>query len=302
MKHKYYFLSFLLFTGFAFSAPKPTVVESSPLPAIWVQVPVAQRLLAVRAAELDATRLLAERIYGVQLSGESTVRDLAEVDDNAKAAINQIIRGVKTTEGPNFLEDGRGEVVRAVAIDLILKTVKTIKTKRQSGSTASTTTTTKQDAVLDALGSSAISGSLGHARIMAKRAAEVDAYRRMAERVCGVQIDSETTISGFIVANETIRSKVTSIVKSAETISINYLSDGTAAVTLRLKLGPLIKIIAQTIAKDGKVTTISEETKQMTLEEQGLGAPPSTGEGTPDPITSIEIEEVISNAITKVVP
>ena len=36
-----------------------------------------ERLKATRAAELDADRLLAERLYGVQVDADTTVADLA---------------------------------------------------------------------------------------------------------------------------------------------------------------------------------------------------------------------------------
>ena len=100
----------------ATAAPKPVIKASAEnkLPEIWQKVPAAQRLSLVRAAEMDALRILAERIAGFSLDGESTVQDLAATSDTVRGELAAVLRGVKTTEGPTYHEDGRVEVVRAV--------------------------------------------------------------------------------------------------------------------------------------------------------------------------------------------
>ena len=67
-----------------FAATKPEEGAHSALPPVWHKVSAQQRLNALRIAELDATRLLAERIFGIQVEGDSTVRDLARLDDRLK--------------------------------------------------------------------------------------------------------------------------------------------------------------------------------------------------------------------------
>jgi hypothetical protein len=85
-----------------------------------------------------------------------------------------------------------------------------------------------------------------NARPMALRAAKVDAYRNLLEITKGVQVDSTTTVKDFTVESDVINSSVSGMVKGAQVVKTEYMSDGTAEVTLRISLygnGNLAKII-----------------------------------------------------------
>ncbi|TCP61357.1 hypothetical protein EV663_10575 [Rhodovulum bhavnagarense] len=55
-----------------------------------------KRLMAIRAARLDAMRDLAEQVHGIRLSGESTLRDTAMRNDLLFAQVQGEIRGART--------------------------------------------------------------------------------------------------------------------------------------------------------------------------------------------------------------
>ncbi|PAZ00934.1 MAG: hypothetical protein CAK90_02905, partial [Spartobacteria bacterium AMD-G4] len=81
-------LTSVLFAAFGFFLPsfvqaavKPTEESAPNLPEIWQKAGPRERLKATRAAELDADRLLAERIYGLEVDSETTIADLAAGDD-----------------------------------------------------------------------------------------------------------------------------------------------------------------------------------------------------------------------------
>lgn len=59
--------------------------------------PAQRRLLAMRAARLDAYRAMAEQVYGVRVEGGSTVGSLALKDDSFKVYIDAFIRGARVT-------------------------------------------------------------------------------------------------------------------------------------------------------------------------------------------------------------
>jgi hypothetical protein len=85
-----------------------------------------------------------------------------------------------------------------------------------------------------------------NARPMAMRAAKVDAYRNLLEITKGVQVDSATSVKDFTVESDVINTQVSGMVKGAEEVKKEYMSDGTAEVTLRIYLygkGNLAKII-----------------------------------------------------------
>ena len=59
--------------------------------------PAQRKLLAMRAARLDAYRSMAEQVYGLRIEGGSTVASLALKDDSFKVYIDAFIRGARVT-------------------------------------------------------------------------------------------------------------------------------------------------------------------------------------------------------------
>jgi hypothetical protein len=84
-----------------------------------------------------------------------------------------------------------------------------------------------------------------NARPMALRAAKVDAFRNLLEITKGVQVDSATSVKDFMVESDIINTKVEGLVKGAQLVKTEYMSDGTAEVTLRMPLYG--GVLAQTI-------------------------------------------------------
>ncbi len=75
------------------------------------------------------------------------------------------------------------------------------------------------------------------ARLMAERAAKVDAMRNLLEQAYGVTISSHTTVRNFVTENDTIRARVDAYVRGAKVVDTRYLSDGSAEVEMELTLG-----------------------------------------------------------------
>ena len=70
------------------------------------------------------------------------------------------------------------------------------------------------------------------ARVTTKRAAKVDAYRRLAERIYGTVIDTKTTMKDFCIKDDRITTTVEGIVQGAHELAWRYYSDGSVAVDL----------------------------------------------------------------------
>jgi hypothetical protein len=58
-------------------------------------LPAQQRLLAIRAARLDAYRGLAEQVYGQFLDGATTIADAVLRSDRVRARVEGIIHGAE---------------------------------------------------------------------------------------------------------------------------------------------------------------------------------------------------------------
>lgn len=74
------------------------------------------------------------------------------------------------------------------------------------------------------------------ARPMALRAAQLDAYRNLLEVVNGVRVTASTTVRDYATESDEINTQVEGMVRGAQPVKRDYLSDGTVEVTLRVPL------------------------------------------------------------------
>ena len=94
-----------------------------------------------------------------------------------------------------------------------------------------------QGGLIEATGYSVIqshSGSEPQQRLMAIKAARLDAFRQLAEVVYGTYIDSNTTISDLTIEDDVFRARVEGVIYGAEVIKIEPISNDTYAATLGL--------------------------------------------------------------------
>ena len=73
------------------------------------------------------------------------------------------------------------------------------------------------------------------ARVTTTRAAQLDAYRKLAELMFGTVISSRTTLHDFVVADDRITTVVSGVVKGAEIIDTRYFSDGSISVVMTIR-------------------------------------------------------------------
>jgi hypothetical protein len=74
------------------------------------------------------------------------------------------------------------------------------------------------------------------ARPMALRAAKLDAMRNLLEVTKGVRINSTTVVKDFAISSDIIMSQVEGMVKGAQVVHQEYMSDGTVEITMQMCL------------------------------------------------------------------
>ena len=92
------------------------------------------------------------------------------------------------------------------------------------------------------------SKNLNQRRLMAMRAAKLDAYRVLAEQIHGVQIDGQTSVAEAMLTSDVLSSAVRGTVMGAETVKIEPTGSDTYLVELSVSqthLDRLIKIYKQ---------------------------------------------------------
>lgn len=76
----------------------------------------------------------------------------------------------------------------------------------------------------------------GQQRLMAMRAAQIDAYRNLAEQVYGFRVWGNTAVSAFATQNDNVRSYVDAFIRGARVVSSVAVADGTVETTVELEL------------------------------------------------------------------
>ncbi|MBT9543799.1 MAG: LPP20 family lipoprotein [Candidatus Sericytochromatia bacterium] len=128
-------------------------------------------------------------------------------------------------------------------------------------------------------------GSAAQKRLMARRAAVADGYRQMAELINGVRVDSETIVKDFVTESDTIKIKVSALIKGAQIGDTRYLSDGSVEVDMRLGMygaNSLSSVIQPTFLEEHK-------------QEQIAPTPTRTPVPTPVKTPTIPDEPVVDN-------
>jgi hypothetical protein len=223
------------------------------------------KLMAKRAAQADAYRNLAEQVMGFQLTSKTLVKDFVTKNDTIRTRLDVFIKGIEVTD-IRYDADGTCQVtvlMKQVALEKILGR----RLTRQYGdiiaygygvppspepAVAPASSPTPAPAVpewaaqvINVTGSGVApeSGSIAQRKLMAKRAAQVDAYRQLSEQLKGVKIQGETTVENFVTTNDDIRTNVETFIHGAKVVGVRYLEDGTCEVDLALALDGLVPIL-----------------------------------------------------------
>lgn len=79
--------------------------------------PEAQRrLMAIRAAKMDAFRSMAERVYGTTIQGNTTVRDMVVENDRLRTVVETYLHGARVVSSDQ-MPDGTVETLLEMTID-----------------------------------------------------------------------------------------------------------------------------------------------------------------------------------------
>lgn len=264
---------------------------------------VRERALASRAARLDAMRQLAEAIKGIRISSKTTVKDFVTESDEIKADLEAFLRGVQQVGAVKYNEDGTVEVTLKVSLDQIISGLQNIWYNNNSRTISSPNQFDKirsysgNKKVYTATGSGAMKieptnnwqGNAwdrvsGRGKLMALRAARIDAYRNLAESIKGVRITSKTTVKDFVAESDEIRADFNGIVRGAQFVGRpNYRPNGVVEVIAQIDVTSLIRGLRNTCRNNyqGKqwnqksFNNIRYYNKNRVIRATGSGVPPA---------------------------
>lgn len=258
-------------------APPPVIA----VPGIWKTVGPQARLMAERAAEVDAMRKLLEQIKGLRLTSDTLVRDFVTESDEIRTNAAGIVIGAAKVA--TYLHDDEliVEVTMEVPVEKVITKIQELHTQHYHGNKVTTSDITKLQEILtrdmiratgagvpraDLIAKAATSDpgfyqpewtakpieatgqgtdpamATAQGKLKAARAAELDAMRKLAEQIYGLQIQSGTTVRDFVTQHDEINTQVQAVLAGAVPSEPRFESD-TAVVTVSLQAADVWRVV-----------------------------------------------------------
>lgn len=189
-------------------------------PADIVDAPEAEKW-ARTEARYRAQKAIIGKLETIMLDGKETVGDLMNRDPALCRRLLEVTNAASVAAS-DYSAAAREASVR---LEFPLETVRKITGREM-------TRAWKGIAPVSLTDYAALFG--GFIRASTERAATVDAYRRLAEKIYGTVVNSSTTLKDFAVRNDQVDIAVKGVVQGAGEVSKTYYSDGSIDVTLEI--------------------------------------------------------------------
>jgi len=252
------------------------------VPPIWKSVGPQGRLLAERAAQMDAMRRLLEQIKGLRLTSDTLVRDFITESDEIRTRAEGIVVGASQV-GRAYLHQDEliAEVTMEVPVERVITKIKELHSAYYHGNKVTTTDIsnvkeTVQRDMIRATGSGvprpemvSQAASAGYpappwmartieasgqgtdpaidtaqGKLKAARAATLDAMRKLAEQIYGLEISSGTLVRDFVAQHDEIRGQVDAVVSGAVSGEPTF-ANGTATITVSIPAASVWTVVNQ---------------------------------------------------------
>lgn len=268
------------------NSPRPDL-PAAPIPDVWKKVGPQGRLMAIRAARMDAFRRLAERVKGLRLTSSTQVRDFVAESDVITAEMQADLVGAQETGVYLHPDELIAEVRLLLPTEQVITTIKKLHSRHYKGDDIKGSTienvvrsVVKKD--FEAVGQGVppqkfmrqyaeragidlppwVSGaveatgegtdgeiSTPQGKLKAARAAEMDARRKLAEQIAGLRISSETTVADFTATRDHIGGLVDAVIVDAVVKDTRFTGDS-ALVTVEVPAARVWSIIESEQRRD----------------------------------------------------
>jgi len=258
----------------------PPVPPRPPIPELWIKLGPQARLMALRAARVDAMRRLVERIMGLRITSDTLVRDFVAESDTIRTEAQGYLVGATEVRSYLHHDEPIAEVTMRVPVESVITTVKQLYTRHYKGDRVKGVDfeqvirkSIKRDFDATGMGvappqymqryeeiaevqlpdwSAQVVRATGEGtdpafetaqgRLKAARAAELDAKRGLAEQVYGLQVDSQTTVRDFVAEHDRISTQVDAVLVGSY-IEDTEFGENVARVTVALPAAQVWSIV-----------------------------------------------------------
>lgn len=254
----------------------PPIPPSPPIPALWQKVGPQGRLMAQRAARVDAMRKLVERILGLRINSDTLVRDFVAEHDVIQTVAQGTLVGATEVRTYYHHDEPICEVTMEVPLESVITTIKELHTRSIRGNDVKGLDVTEitrsiKSQTFQATGTGippqkvlvaynqkvepaaqipdwatqpirmtgngvppADKAGTPQGKLLAARAAELDAKRKLGEHVKGLVIRGNTRVVDFVTQYDDIETHMQGVLVGSTVEKTEFDPDGTAAVTVSL--------------------------------------------------------------------
>lgn len=214
-------------------------------PSVWAG---NKKMMAIMAAKNDAMRGLTEQVYGLKVRSSEEVKNMTadsyvgKTDSKTSATLS----GIKITD---VVYDSQKDIAKATA------TMTANEIVNIDGSNVAL-----NGKVFKHVGFGT-SSSQNAGPLKALRAAQIDAYKQLAQQIAGFTLESQTSVENYMLKSDLIQTKVQASLALSEIVDFGWDNSGDAYVKMILKVDEVAAMLGEAVVGAGDV-----------IEVEGLGA------------------------------
>lgn len=194
-----------------------------------------KKLMTVNAAKADAQRAIVESVVGLKVRSESNVQDMVAGGTTIDSKTSASIKGIEIVD---TVYDPDKDIAKVTARIKLGNVINVIGLPTKYG-----------DIEIERVGFGT-STPQNAAPLQALRAATIDAYKQLAEKVVGLRIDSSTTVENYVLKSDDVKATVLAAIWGAKVTDFGWESDGNAFIKMSLKTNIVKDVIGQTFVGD----------------------------------------------------
>lgn len=202
-----------------------------------------KKMMAVMAAKNDAMRGLTEQVYGLKVRSSEEVKNMTadsyvgKTDSKTSATLS----GIKITD---VVYDAQKDIAKATATMTANEIVNiegaNVALKGKVFKHVGFGTSSPENA----------------GPLKALRAAQIDAYKQLAQQIAGFTLESQTSVENYMLKSDLVQTKVQASLALSEIVDFGWDNSGDAYVKMILKVDEVAAMLGEAVVGAGEVIEV----------------------------------------------
>lgn len=252
-----------------------------------------EKAMAKTHAKLDAYRLLRERILGLSLDswGRFYVSDVVEQSQEIETAFKETLIKGATIAAEKYNEVGLWEVHMEITVQEVEAWLKLVQAHGNWGNKITFELEELRVGPVNftVVGFGPVAGTRGAELFKSYRAAIVDGYNNLAERVLGLQLTAESKVKDLALDYDDVKTHLSHELRGARVVRVHFKKDDSCIVKMEITVRQVIAKLENLHRHEGifrhgdyKWEKISTYTQDVVVGAEGEGCPKDETEEMPE--------------------